>query len=250
MINSNQLADMKEVWELVRARHPEFTEAHDISGNYHSVREIVLGGSTGWGGVHERFKPAPGMRVMDIGANAGIFSAFCAANGAHVTAYEPFVAPYLLITKMIELTGLKELLHAINKAVWMHTGNCRYIGNITSLDGACTVFNGGLETAGVPWTRSDIENAPMVSCISLDDAVGDQRWDCVKIDIEGAEAEVILHASTETLKRIAFMYVEFHPWIPQGLYDSMVQRLEGNFTFEGLYKNELNRWEAAYLRGH
>ena len=247
MLTGVQIADMMEVWSHVRASHPEFTELHDISGNYHSVREIVLGGSLGWAGVHQRFKPRPGMRVMDIGANAGIFSAFCAANGAEVTAYEPFVAAYLLLTKMIEKSSLGHLVKAVNKAVWTHTGDVRYIGNITSLDGACTVFNGGLETAGVPWTREDILNAPVVSCISLNDAIGDQEWDCVKIDIEGAEAEVIINASLHTLERIKFMYAEFHPWIPRAHYDSMIQKLQDVFCFEGLYINGQGRWEAAYL---
>ena len=247
MLTPIQFADMQEVWMQVMVKHPEFTQAHDPSGNYHSVREIVLGGSTGWAGVHRRFTPAPGMRVMDVGANAGIWSAFCAVKGAYVVAYEPFAAPYLLLTMMIEKTKLEKRITALNAAVWHKDGWLPYIGNITSLDGACTVFNGGLETAGVPWTRSDIVNAKKVACVSFDEAIGSFEWDCVKMDVEGAEAEIIVYSKPETLNRIRFMYIEFHPWIPQDLYDSMIRKLQDFFTFEGLYVNDQGRWEAAYL---
>lgn len=247
MLTGVQIADMMEVWQHIRTSHPEFTELCDISGNYHSVREIVLGGSTGWAGVHQRWEPKPGMRVMDIGANAGIFSAYCAVNGAVVVAYEPFIAAYLQLTKMIEQADLGMKILAVNKAVWHFTGFVRYIGNITSLDGACTVFNGGLETAGVPWTRNDIETAPFISCVTLDDAISDLEWDCVKVDIEGAEAEMILSARPDKLAQIKFMYVEFHPWIPKELYERMITKLQSIYRFEGLHINNIGRWEAAYL---
>ena len=62
-----QVEDHRSVWEQMRAKYPEFTRAHDSLDNYHGVREIVLGGSTSWGGAHKRFQPFP-----DIKSNPNI----------------------------------------------------------------------------------------------------------------------------------------------------------------------------------
>ena len=82
----------------------------------------------------------------------------------------------------------------------------------------------------------------------FDEAIGAQTWDMVKIDIEGAECEVLLAASLESLRRIKFIYVEFHPWVNDRLYRETVARLESIYHFEGAYWNSsIGRWEAAYL---
>jgi len=215
-MTQEQIEDRGKVWAQMAKACPEFTRKFDIADNYHAVREIVLGGSVGWAGVHERFKPTPVMRVMDIGANAGIFSAFCALKGAHVTAFEPFPAVFELLAEMIYRTGF-HLITPIHAAIWVWNGVIPYVGTVSSLDGACQTYNGGVPTEGSPFVTEDFNIAKKISCITLDRAVGDNIWDCVKMDIEGAEFEVLLAAAHETLRRIKFMYVEFHPWASQNL---------------------------------
>ena len=248
MRTREQIEDRIQVWEQMSREHPEFTSAHDAADNYHAVREIILGGSLTWRGANARFKPFAGARVLDLGANAGIYSAFCALNGAHVTAYEPHPVVFSLLSAMLDRTGLTDRVEAINAAVWTFTGECPFIGHV-SPDDACTRYNGGVPTDGVPWTADDFRNATPTKCISFDDAIGEIVWDCVKVDIEGAEFELLLGASVEALSRIKFMYIEFHPWASQELYDSTIRRLETFFTFEGSCLNDVGRWEAAYLVG-
>lgn len=245
-LTPEQYADMKSVWERMEREHPEFIPWMDPLNNYHAVREIVLGGSVTWAGVHERFKPGPGKLVMDIGANAGIFSAFCAANGAKVVAYEPFLRPFAILKGMISACGLDAHITTLNKAVWRYSGGVRYFGNVSTLDNVCPAFNGSLLTDGIQWTDDDLKKALQVECVSFSDALGKEKWDCVKLDVEGAEFDIILATAPEVLRQIKFMYIEFHPWANDLFYDQTIQKLETLFKFEGAVMRDCGRWEAAY----
>lgn len=230
-----QIADRDSVWERIAKEHPEFTRAMDISENYHTVREIVLGGAIPWAGANERFKPSTGAKVMDIGANVGIYSAFCAANGADVTAYEPHPHAFAQLMAMIKNTGLP--IKAINKAVFTFTGLCPFAYHVNP-DPMCTWYNGGV----------NFKDGVEVPCLSFRRAIGDTSWDCVKMDIEGAEFDLLLNASLETLRKIKFMYLELHPWINESIYRETLARLESVYKFDGAYWNsDIGRWEAVYL---
>jgi len=235
------LTEREQVWWDVASRCPEFKPEYDTAGNYHAVREIVLGGSIPWAGFHKRFTPKPGMRVMDVGANAGIFSAYCAAKGAKVFAYEPFDVAFALLSKIpLPIIPMKA-------AIWTHSGARMYLGNSSVLEDS-PAYNGSLQTDGINWNEGDKQRAALVSCLSLDDAVADMEWDCMKMDIEGAECDVLLAASLDTLRRIKFAYVEFHPWVNETLYKECVARMESVYKFEIAYWNsDIGRCEAAYL---
>lgn len=241
------MSSSEEVWSRIAKEHPRFTHDHDLTNNSETVREIVLGGSVTWAGAHERFKPFLGAKVMDIGANVGIYSAFCAIHGAEVTAYEPQPVTFSFLSKMIERTGLASRIKAINSAVWTRPGRLLFVGHESDIGGNYIQYNGGLQTDGVNWTFDDLKNSVPVDCVSFDEAIGDTTWDCVKMDIEGAEFEILLHASLEALKRIKFMYVEFHPWVNEEWYQLAINRLDAIFKFEGYCSKESGRWDAAYL---
>lgn len=227
--------------------HPEFTHVHDIADNYHAVREIILGGSVTWAGANARFQPFSGANVLDLGANTGIYSAYCALRGARVVAYEPFREAFELLTEMNHRAGLN--IKAINAAVWtFNLPNLPYLGTVSSLDGACKTYNGSIPLEGVRFVEEDYRNAQEIQCESFDRVLAhSSNWDMVKMDIEGAEFDVLLMASEVFLNRIKFLYVEFHPWANEEIYKRTIQRLEYVFDFEGAYfNNDLGRWEAAY----
>ena len=247
MLTKEQMEDRASVWRAMEERHPEFLPWMDPLNNYHAVREIVLGGSVGWAGVHERFKPEEGKLVMDVGANAGIFSAFCGANGAGVVAYEPFPRPFAILSGMVITSKLLNRVIPMQKAVWTYTGITKYFGNVTTLDSACPAFNGGVRVDGVRWTQDYEDNALDVHCISFDGAIGSASWDMVKMDVEGAEFEILLATPEDALRRIKFMYLEFHPWPSRELYERTCDKLQKIFHFEGSVMRPDGRWEAAYL---
>jgi FkbM family methyltransferase len=244
-----QIADRESVWKQMATLHPEFTRDYDATDNYHAVREIVMGGSITWAGANARFQPRAGSRVMDVGANAGIYSTFCALKGAEVTAYEPYRLVFSFFAKMVQHKSLSDRIRMINAAIWTYTGKCPFIGNASSLDGACPSYNGGTSTKGTHWVPGDLEIAESVDCISFEEAIGEKEWDCVKMDIEGAEFEVLLATPPAALERIKFMYVEFHPWTEQDLYDQTIAKLKNIFRFEGAYITARDRWDSAYLFG-
>lgn len=243
-----QIADRESVWLRMATEHPEFTRHCDIMDNYHAVREIVLGGSPSWAMTNAHFRPEPGKLVMDVGANMGIYSAYCAANGANVVAYEPSIEIYGKFTEMLLTSGLKYRVQAVNAAVWKFTGHVAYLGHKT-VNEDVTCCNGGVQSDGVNWTAEDLARSQKTTlCVSLDDAVGREKWDMVKMDIEGAEFEVLRYASVEALRRIKFMFVEFHPWASEEMYDKTIQRLRDVFIFTGndFHPTE-KRWQSAHL---
>lgn len=246
-VTPEQMADSVNVWAQVAMEHPEFTHACDITNNYHAVREIVLSGSLTWRAANGFFWPWRGKKVMDVGANAGIYTALCAVNGAEVVAYEPSKVVFELLTTMLRNAGLEQRVKAVNAAVWVENGSCPYIGHRTpNEDVVC--YNGGVPTSGVVWTRDDFRRAEIVPCISFDDAIGDTEWDMVKVDIEGGEFEMLLAASIEKLKQIKFMYVEFHDWALLTHYDRTIRKLEEVFRCEYFRaEGSSGRYEAAYL---
>lgn len=242
-----QIADCESVWRDIRNKCPEFTPQHDVAGNYHAVREIVLGGSPSWAVTNAQFTPEPGKVVMDVGANAGIYSAYCAVKGAQVRAYEPHPEIFEKFCGMITETKLYERIVPVRAAVWKFTGVLSYLGHKT-INEDVTCFNGGVQSDGVNWTSADAARADTVPCVSFDDAIGKIKWDMVKMDIEGAECEVLRYASIEALRRIKFMFVEFHPWVTSEMYERTIQRMRDVYIFTGNdFHPDQKRWQSAHL---
>lgn len=147
-----------------------------------------------------RYSPKNGDRVLDLGAHFGMFSLFCAARGCLVTAYEPSAAAY------------KELFHSAEVAEEIGTGviDPRPFA-VWSSSGQCKLGRRGDNTSAAKslvlseWGYED------VLCVTLDEAMAKYpKWQCVKVDIEGAEFEVLRMASRELLERIEFLTLEIH----------------------------------------
>ncbi len=243
MMTPAQIENKTRVWERMAKEHPEFTRACDPTDNFHPVEEIILGGSLTWKRANELFQPFPGARVMDIGANVGIYTAYCAANEAKVTAYEPYWVAWAILCNMLRDTGLRNRARPYNEAIWTHAGSCAHSGNTVARE-TCTWYNGAVQQAGL--NPTEFADKGHVNCISLATAIGEKDWDAVKMDCEGAEFEVLLAAPEETLRRIKFLHVEFHPWGPQKLYDDTIKYLQSAFNFEGYWSDALGRWEVGY----
>jgi FkbM family methyltransferase len=233
------------VWNRILAEVPKFAIATPLQDNWETVQEIVLGGSPPWRHVNTIFAPCEGTRVMDIGANRGVYAMYCAVHGANVVAYEPFPLLYDLLESLVYQTQVTTL-RVVKAAVAGFTGQSRYIGHQTAVEDFYR-YNGGLQTCGVNWTEDDHARSTVTECVSLDDAIGDEEWDMVKVDVEGAEAEIFLNASEKTLSLINSAFVEFHPWIPDPEYQRMIDVLTAAFKFEGTYVNDRGRWDAAHL---
>jgi FkbM family methyltransferase len=134
----------------------------------------------------------PGMVCMDIGANAGLFTLHMATrvgDAGKVYAFEPTATTFQWLQRNIALNGLRNVV-AENVAVAEQAGTVDlYIGppNLCVYNSIAPVVHPGATDGqflrvGVP-------------AISIDDYCathGVCRVDCVKIDVEGAESQVLV----------------------------------------------------------
>ena len=120
--------------------------------------------------------------VVDIGANIGYFTLIFArlvGEKGKVFAFEPEPNNFNLLKKNIEINGYKNV-NLINKAVSNKSGKIKlYIDNVN--------YGGHSLIAEIP-NRQSIE----IESIKLDDFFSaNKKIDFIKIDVEGAELEVL-----------------------------------------------------------
>ncbi len=129
------------------------------------------------------------MRIVDIGANIGVFSvlAALAAPDSVVHAYEPHPEAFKWLSK--NANGLN--VNAFNLAVADKAGQMRFdIREATTLSGLS-------ETGSL-----------CVSAVSPADILPGEKIDFLKVDCEGAE--FLIFKDFELLRRTNFMAMEYH----------------------------------------
>lgn len=140
--------------------------------------------------------------IVDVGAQVGTFSIFASqkANNALIYSYEPDAASFSQLLKNIKLNGLESRIKAFELAVWKERGQRKlYYRDDDSLGRSF------LETRG--------QSFYVVGCLALKDIFELNRiekCDLLKMDIEGAEYEVLLSIPGEVYEKIDRIYVEFH----------------------------------------
>lgn len=141
--------------------------------------------------------------VVDCGANVGVSVLYCKSGHpqARVICFEPDPQVRACLEENIMINGIKGV-EVRNEVVWTHAEGVAF-----SSDGA----DGG----------SVLRDGPKVTMpsVRLKDVLREhESIDLLKIDIEGAETEVLLDCAEE-LERVKFLYVEYHsfPESPQRL---------------------------------
>lgn len=149
----------------------------------------------------------PGMTFVDVGAHVGFYTLLAArlvgAQG-RVYAFEPNPGIFHMLTRNVEENGYQDIVRLIPKAVSNREGKARlFVPEGES--GEATLFpsSGG--------KGQDIE----VESTTLDSFFAQEAWpnvDLIKVDVEGAEVEVLegmreLARKSKGLKLI----VEFNP---------------------------------------
>jgi FkbM family methyltransferase len=125
-----------------------------------------------------------GMTVIDIGAHIGSATMWCGFHGATVYAYEPAPENYLICHRNVVDNGLDAYVH--NLAVGVPGTRTLY------LNPANTASNGERAIQG---HESEVDYIPIeaewVSLQTVFDSNGIDRCDCLKMDCEGGEIDVI-----------------------------------------------------------
>lgn len=140
----------------------------------------------------------PDPHILDCGANIGISVLYFKQKypQARIIAYEADPGIFAVLQQNIKGNGITDVeLH--NKAVWSSETNVQF--NVEGADGGRI----GRESGG---------NSVFVPTVGLASLVRDRSFDFVKIDIEGAEVEV-LRDGDAYLDRLQYVFVEFHSFI-------------------------------------
>lgn len=132
--------------------------------------------------VIKKLLPESGI-FFDVGANIGYFSILAArlvGAGGHVFAFEPVDAIHTVLCKNIELNGVNNIVTPVKLACFSTSGEM----SMTRSE----------EPSKSHLSYSEGANTEKVSMTTVDDFVeqrGISRVDCIKIDAEGSDFEVV-----------------------------------------------------------
>lgn len=161
-----------------------------------------------------------GGTVIDIGANIGAFSLLAAQRGAIVHAYEPHPANLALLGTNCALNGLNSI-HIKPRAVGAKAGCAAlYIPDDEGSVGRFSLYPGrGSQTINVPVTSANEMFAEMPP----------GPIDCIKLDCQGSEYDILYEAGADNLQRVQEILVEcedFPPDQPRYSVEALSEYLE------------------------
>jgi FkbM family methyltransferase len=176
-----------------------------------------------------------GRTVIDIGANVGIFSCFCAYLGAkEVIAVEPVKASFMEMCKNMLQFGNTGVFLPVQRAVTDKDGEDIFI----SYDPDVSVNSNIFENSG-----------ELVNSISLNSLLKLTTANNIylKIDCEGAEYDIILNASKEDMQRFNEISIEIHSDMHpkykgyELIYNKLVE-----FGFHRVDTKHIGMWYRGY----
>lgn len=142
--------------------------------------------------------------VLDLGASTGVFAAYATSTTARsrVISYEPMPASFDLLTENVGLNGAAARVTAERAGVSGDGGDRELIVGafFPSFMADAPTVAGATETITVP----------SVTLQEIVDRHGLERVDLLKLDIEGAEYEVLYGAAPGVLDRISEIRMEAH----------------------------------------
>lgn len=133
--------------------------------------------------------------IIDCGANIGVSIIFFKTMypASRIIAFEPDKNVFAALKKNVESFGFVDIeLH--NKAVW-------------NAESEISFYSEGSWGGRIP-KPGDEENIVKINTVRLKDFL-DQKVDFLKIDVEGAETE-ILKDCAESLTMVDYLFVEYH----------------------------------------
>lgn len=149
---------------------------------------------TAWEGTYEQTMQQlfvkflkRGTIVFDVGANYGFYAMLAAGEDAEVFAFEPDKENAEALARHADMNGLAFHIHIVSSAVYSYTGNIA----LEPPDMAGSHGNSHTRPQ-----ESETVNAMHVPCTTLDNFIQtNPQPNLVKMDVEGAESEVLKGAA-------------------------------------------------------
>lgn len=173
-----------------------------------------------WFKVKSGFIPQPGERWLELGANIGAFTAMACSQGAHVTAYEPMPENAALWRENVNRNGFANRSALVNAAVtWDGLAVPFHIPSSERNHYRCSIF-----------PRRDWKQV-RVSFVRFD-SIDLCKFDGIKMDMEGAEIEILEKIVTwGNVRKLAFAY-HFCNEPVVARYDAICQKLRATFNVD------------------
>lgn len=173
------------------------------------------------------FKPsAPDVVIYDCGANVGVASIYLKKlyPAAKIYSFEPDPGIVKYLKRNIDHNNITNI-EIIEKAIWTNNGTIN--------------FNQEGADAG---SIGNNQNSISLECIRLKDLIEKETSiELLKIDIEGAELEV-LHDCKDVLNKVHHLFVEYHSEKnkPQQLSELLAILANAGFRYsiESMHKKE------------
>lgn len=173
--------------------------------------------------------------VLDIGTHIGTFSLlvhFVSHGRAKVYCYEPIAANFALLEQNTQRNHAHSL-RLYHKAIWKNNKNQRiYFAGDSFLGSSLTEKSKRYETVSCETLQGVFSKEKITHC------------DLVKIDVEGAEYEILFSAPPSLFKRIDRLYVEYHA--DEVLLPKMERKLATFFHDKGYVVYRFTRRSILY----
>ena len=134
--------------------------------------------------------------ILDCGANIGVGVAYLKKQcpNAVIYAFEPDGEAFRCLSENIKRNNFSDV-HLSHNAIWINNHELDFYG-----DGS---WGGGL------FPKKGSASSSRVTAVDISDFL-DQPIEFLKMDIEGAETEVIQHASAKIIKNVKRFFFEWH----------------------------------------
>lgn len=155
-----------------------------------------------------RSRLQPGDVAIDVGGHIGLFAVLAArlvGPRGKVFSFEPTPFTRSVLEKVVELNGCSDTVEVRPEAVSSQRGSTVFYDTGTEISNANSLVRTGLSRSEIP-----------IELISLDEFAAERgiTVNCIKIDAEGAEYDVLLGA-----KRIL---TEDRPYVRLGLHPPFI----------------------------
>lgn len=154
------------------------------------------------------FSASPGWVLIDVGAHSGMYTVSQGrrlSERGKIYSFEPDPVLFQLLAKNVSSNDLTRVVETYPYAISNRDGEVEFI-----LEGPWSVNNHVLESYPTKFRKS---RTITVKSLSLDTFVQEQKIDsidCLKIDVEGSELEVLNGGVHYALRRTRRIVMEYH----------------------------------------